>query len=630
MQLQDPDEPSSSTGILSISLGSSGTSLPTTGVAASGVAPAHAIAYMKKGATLLKFGRVGDPHFRTFKLSDDLTKLTWTSPKKKSHESSVLVSEIKELRLGQNTKTFRKNRKPEYEKLAFSLLYHQKTLDIVCKDKKEFDIWVTGIRSLSTEYEQIKEQAQNGGAENGDSQQTGNEDAITVMFKGKKTIVQKREDSNDVYSWGQGVNGRLGHGDENDQLVPKVIEGLLGKDVRGIDCGPAHSAAWTVNGDIYTWGAGSNGRLGHGHELDRFSPLIVNGLKGKNIVQVACGDYHSAALTDNGKVFIWGKGGDGRLGLADDRTVLTPRELTTLNTTFIKFISCGYVTTAACSDTGVLFMWGGNEKGQMGTGDKVNQPLPNQVEALKGEKIVRVTCATWHTAAINEKGQLFTWGDGTNGKLGHGNDAEQLLPKMVAELAATRVTQIDCGDFHSLALTDTGEVFSWGEGTYGQLGHGPAVTIYTTPLALGPPLKGLNIIQIACGSNHSAALADTGQLFTWGHGANGRLGHGNEEDQRVPSALANVQGKKVRVITCGGSHSFATVVHGWVPDDESDQCMACKTIFTVIRRRHHCRNCGGLFCGACSSKKFALLKAGFSDQVRVCDKCYDTLSKTSL
>ncbi len=104
----------------------------------------------------------------------------------------------------------------------------------------------------------------------------------------------------------------------------------------------------------------------------------------------------------------------------------------------------------------------------------------------------------------------------------------------VAELAATRVTQIDCGDFHSLALTDTGEVFSWGEGnipqspisqsvlnsrlyhlgsgTYGQLGHGPAVTIYTTPLALGPPLKGLNIIQIACGSNHSAALADTGTL----------------------------------------------------------------------------------------------------------------------
>ncbi len=52
---------------------------------------------------------------------------------------------------------------------------------------------MTGIRSLSTEYEQIKEQAQNGGAENGDSQQTGNEDAITVMFKGKKTIVQKRE-----------------------------------------------------------------------------------------------------------------------------------------------------------------------------------------------------------------------------------------------------------------------------------------------------------------------------------------------------------------------------------------------------------------------------------------------------
>ena len=52
-----------------------------------------------------------------------------------------------------------------------------------------------------------------------------------------------------------------------------------------------------ASGEVYTWGAGSNGRLGHGHERDRFTPLLINGLKGKIVVQVACGDYHTAALT---------------------------------------------------------------------------------------------------------------------------------------------------------------------------------------------------------------------------------------------------------------------------------------------------------------------------------------------
>ena len=125
--------------------------------------------------------------------------------------------------------------------MAFSVFYENTSLDIVCKDKREFEIWVTGIKSLSVEPQAIDENSVSGPP----SREASFDDSITVKFKGKKTIVQKREDSNDVYSWGQGVNGRLGHGDENDQLVPKVIEALLGKDVRGIDCGPSHSAAWS-------------------------------------------------------------------------------------------------------------------------------------------------------------------------------------------------------------------------------------------------------------------------------------------------------------------------------------------------------------------------------------------------
>jgi len=62
-----------------------------------------------------------------------------------------------------------------------------------------------------------------------------------------------------------GLNGRVGHGDEMDRLAPRVVETLLGKDVRGIACGAAHTAAWNGAGALFTWGAGQ-GRLGHDHE----------------------------------------------------------------------------------------------------------------------------------------------------------------------------------------------------------------------------------------------------------------------------------------------------------------------------------------------------------------------------
>ena len=91
--------------------------------------------------------------------------------------------------------------------------------------------------------------------------------------------------------------------------------------------------------------------------------------------------------------------------------------------------------------------------------------------------------------------------------------------------------------------------------------------------------------QIACGANHTAALTEKGQLFTWGCAVNGRLGHGDEKDQWVPKVVFTMMGKTVRQIGCGGSHSAATVVHGWIPDGESDRCMACKRIFTFVNRR---------------------------------------------
>lgn len=60
----------------------------------------------------------------------------------------------------------------------------------------------------------------------------------------------------------------------------------------------------------------------------------------------------------------------------------------------------------------------------------------------------------------------------------------------------------------------------------------------------------------------------------------------------------------------------------WIPDEEAAQCMACTQTFTTFRRRHHCRNCGGVFCGVCSNSQAPLPKFGLNKAVRVCRNCY--------
>eukprot|EP01094_Clydonella_sp_ATCC50884_P028437 TRINITY_DN8529_c0_g1_i1.p1 TRINITY_DN8529_c0_g1~~TRINITY_DN8529_c0_g1_i1.p1 ORF type:complete len:632 (+),score=133.57 TRINITY_DN8529_c0_g1_i1:274-1896(+) len=536
---------------------------------------------MLVGATMLKAGRSGAPHFRVFKLQDDFQTLQWTSPKKKADQSTVDLADVKEIRLGQKTQVFQRNKVPEYENVSFSLIYADRSLDIVCKDKEEFDVWVTGLRTLAFEPETVESLL----ADKDRLIASAESDQLSVKFRGNTTIVEKREDNTDVYTWGQGLNGRLGHGDENDQLSPKVVESLLGKAIRKIACGPSHTAAISANSDLYTWGAGIHGTLGHGHERDRFTPSLVSALKGKKVIQVACGDYHTGALLEGGQVFMWGKAANGRLGHGDEGEIeAAPRQVEALRDLPVVHIACGYVSSAAVTIDGTVFTWGGNDKGQLGHGDKKAVSLPQPVEALQGLGIASVALATWHSGAITKSGRVFTWGDGSNGKLGHGNEEEQLVPKEIMGVDYNAV-QIALGDFHSAILTESGGVWTWGEGNYGQLGHGDSISQYNKPLKIGSPLEGQRMIQIGCGANHTAALSQNGHLYMWGYALNGRLGLGNEKDIKVPTLVVAMVGKRVRQLACGGSHSACTIIHGWVPDDEAENCMACKKPFTFVNRR---------------------------------------------
>lgn len=79
-----------------------------------------------------------------------------------------------------------------------------------------------------------------------------------------------------MLSWGDGEDGKLGHGNTTTLDSPKIIEALLEKRVVFIACGSSHSAATTSDGELYTWGQGQYGRLGHGDEISQYTPKLVS------------------------------------------------------------------------------------------------------------------------------------------------------------------------------------------------------------------------------------------------------------------------------------------------------------------------------------------------------------------
>jgi RCC1 and BTB domain-containing protein len=176
---------------------------------------------------------------------------------------------------------------------------------------------------------------------------------------------------------------------------------------------------------------------------------------------------------------------------------------------------------------------------------------------LESKKVVFVAAHQSHTACITEDEDAYTWGNGKKGKLGHGDERSHFTPKLVEGLAGKKVKELACGGHHTLVRTEDGRVFSFGDGKRGQLGHGNFGDQWRPTII--EPLKGKFIAQVACGWEHSIALASDGRLYSWGNGDDGGLGHGSALNYCIPSIVEGLMGYKVVHIASNGYHSVALV-----------------------------------------------------------------------
>lgn len=457
------------------------------------------------------------------------------------------------------------------------------------------------------------------------------------------------ESLGDVFIWGE-VWSDVASSDgsvkslpsKSDVSIPKLLESNVVIDVQQIACGVRHFSLVTKQGEVFTWGEESGGRLGHGIEKDFGRPQLVEFLAVTNVDFVACGEFHTCAISTSGDLYTWGDGSHnaGILGHGTDASHWIPKRVSgPLEGLVVISVACSTWHTALATVDGKLFTFGDGKFGVLGHGDRESVKYPKEVQSLIGLKTLKVACGVWHTAAIVEitthhgghstSKKLFTWGDGDKYRLGHGNKETHLQPTCITALIDYNFHQVACGHSMTLAITTSGHVFSMGSSAYGQLGNPQSDG--KLPSLVQDGLVGEFVEEIACGAYHVAVLTSRSEIFTWGMGARGRLGHGDTEDRRTPTLVESLKDRHVKSISCGASYTASICIHKWVSGVDQSVCSGCKQAFGFTRKRHNCYNCGLVHCHACSSRK--ALKAALAPTPgkphRICDSCYTKLKKAA-
>jgi X-linked retinitis pigmentosa GTPase regulator len=369
--------------------------------------------------------------------------------------------------------------------------------------------------------------------------------------------MSESEGYTEVYAWGADRYGQLGLGNKHKARcysIPRFC--TFNVIICKVACGDEHSAFITSNGSVYTMGSNADGRLGIGDRSVKLSstPCLVEELSWFKAVEVSCGWGHTAVILDNGKVFTWGVGEYGALGISDCKTQWFPiqvvfKEKYKVN---VKSVSCGTRHTAMVDEIGRLFVCGAGDAGQLGTGTRERQIQPVNVHLR--EKVKSAACGIFHTLILTSNGTVLSMGGNNSGQLGTGVRRSSAFPVQVEGLE--RVVKIAAG-YISAALTEKGVVYLWGAGPFGE---------WLVPTVF----EGFNelIKDIQIGANFGAAVDHNGDVYAWGTNSNGELGLGDYNSRSKPYPLNSMKGKSIVNLSCGGSYVLAlgrTVPHKYVP-----------------------------------------------------------------
>lgn len=329
-----------------------------------------------------------------------------------------------------------------------------------------------------------------------------------------------------------------------------VFERLPG-DVRSgceisdpIGVGAGHTCAISAAQQVRCWGNGDSGELGSNSTADLMdqpgeeSSVVPLGSNAK-AVSVAAGDDHTCAVTDDGLVWCWGRGANGRIGSGATANLMDePGEVPSridLGEPAVS-VTAGYGHSCALTQGGSVRCWGLNQYGQLGTGSKTTLmddagEAPSTVPL--GIRVASLTSSAYGLCAVAVDGTARCWGEGTFGRNGDGTSGSLLdAPGEHASVVTlgSPAVGLGGGDFHACALVPGDIARCWGYGQYGQLGASAVTNLMDNP-GEGPSAVGIGsrALDVTAGLYHSCVAA-VAAVRCWGHNEFGQLGVGSTQN----------------------------------------------------------------------------------------------------
>ncbi|KAE9602868.1 hypothetical protein Lal_00049439 [Lupinus albus] len=365
-----------------------------------------------------------------------------------------------------------------------------------------------------------------------------------------------------VYSFGSNSSGQLGNDTTEEYWQPRPIRALQGIRIIQAAAGARRTMLISDSGKVYAFGKNSFGETDIGTEGSKMAmtPQLVESLKNIFVVQATIGNFFTAVLSREGRVYTFSWGSDSKLCHQTDPNDVEPRPLLgALEHIPVVQIAAGYcyLLCLACQPSGMsVYSVGCGLGGKLGHGSRTDEKYPRLIEQFQTLNLQpRVVAAgAWHAAVVGQDGRVCTWGWGRYGCLGHGNEECESVPKVVEALSDVKAVHVATGDYTTFVVSDNGDVYSFGCGESASLGHNPGDDEEDENMhanVLIPELVTLlkqdneRIVQISLTNSiywnaHTFALTESGKLYAFGAGDRGQLGVelvGNQTERGKPERV---------------------------------------------------------------------------------------------
>ncbi|KMQ90700.1 rcc1 and btb domain-containing protein 1 [Lasius niger] len=360
----------------------------------------------------------------------------------------------------------------------------------------------------------------------------------------------------EVYVWGDDSYRHVDMCMINVDLPRQVKHELEGKKIVHIACGSKFNMVVTDNGKLYSWGNNEISIDSSPHFITSDNLLFdsvttfpcdqseeIHYLFSRGITTVsdkAIAQFGSKTTSNN----VWQK------------CYTYPCEITAFSDKAIVKVACGFEHTLALTDEGKVYAWGKNDKGQVGVNNNLEISAPVMVNVSEMEKVLDIAAYGNLSVAVGSDKTVYVWGDcfgkvySSREHYGVGNDTiifgDNLTWKMKPEFEGKKVVSIACGSMFNMVITDEGKLYGWGDNEEGQIADDPIPYFVVSDPQFGgvqalysydqsekkhymcfheiTVTDGKTIVKVTCGFEHTLALTDEGKLYAWGKNDNGQLG----------------------------------------------------------------------------------------------------------